>query len=44
MKSCLDLFENLAKRVKNLHNYEVPEIITLLIVNGSDAYTKWLDN
>jgi periplasmic divalent cation tolerance protein len=44
MKSCLDLFENLAKRVKNLHSYEVPEIITLLIVKGSDAYTKWLDN
>jgi periplasmic divalent cation tolerance protein len=30
------LFENLAKRVKQMHSYSVPEIIALPIVKGSD--------
>lgn len=44
MKSRMDLFEKLSKRVKALHSYEVPEIIALPIVKGSRAYMKWLNN
>jgi periplasmic divalent cation tolerance protein len=34
------LFENLAKRVKQMHSYSVPEIIALPIVKGSDNYIQ----
>ncbi|MEW6359144.1 MAG: divalent-cation tolerance protein CutA [Planctomycetota bacterium] len=43
MKTRRDLFERLAARVKELHSYEVPEIIALPIVAGSAAYLKWID-
>jgi periplasmic divalent cation tolerance protein len=42
MKSRKDLFEKLAKTVKILHSYEVPEIIVLPIIEGSRAYLDWL--
>jgi len=29
--------------VKKLHSYEVPEIIALPVIGGSDAYLDWLD-
>jgi periplasmic divalent cation tolerance protein len=44
MKSRKDLFEKLAKTVKALHSYEVPEILALPIVVGSKAYLDWLNN
>ena len=40
MKSRIDLFEKLSEMVKALHSYEVPEIIALPIVKGSEAYMK----
>lgn len=42
-KSRPELFESLAVRVKELHSYEVPEIIALPIVVGSKAYLSWID-
>jgi periplasmic divalent cation tolerance protein len=42
-KSRPELFEPLAARVKELHSYEVPEIIALSIVAGSKAYLSWID-
>jgi periplasmic divalent cation tolerance protein len=36
------LFNNLIKKVKELHSYTVPEIIALPIVEGSEEYLKWL--
>jgi periplasmic divalent cation tolerance protein len=36
------LFEDLEKRVRELHSYSVPEVIALPIVKGSEAYLKWL--
>jgi periplasmic divalent cation tolerance protein len=30
------------KKVKELHSYAVPEIITLPIIQGSEDYLKWL--
>lgn len=43
VKSRLDLFEKLSKRVKSLHTYEVPEIIALPIMQGSKAYLEWIN-
>jgi periplasmic divalent cation tolerance protein len=36
------LFNNLIKKVKELHSYTVPEIIAHPIVDGSEEYLKWL--
>ena len=33
----------LVKRVKELHSYEVPEIICLPITTGSGDYLDWID-
>lgn len=35
-------FEELERRVKSLHSYSVPEIISLPIVEGSSAYLNWI--
>ncbi len=37
------LFEDLEKRVRELHSYSVPEVIALPIVKGSEAYLNWLE-
>jgi periplasmic divalent cation tolerance protein len=42
MKSRMDLFAELAGCVKGLHSYEVPEILALPIVDGSDNYLRWM--
>lgn len=35
-------FPRLERRIRQLHSYEVPEIIALPIVQGSPAYLKWI--
>jgi periplasmic divalent cation tolerance protein len=30
------------ERVRDLHPYEVPEFVVVPIVDGNDAYLKWL--
>ena len=42
MKSRKNLFEKLAETVKILHSYEVPELLVLPIIEGSNAYLDWL--
>jgi periplasmic divalent cation tolerance protein len=42
MKSRKDLFERLVEVVKTTHSYEVPEILALPIVEGSNTYLDWL--
>jgi len=42
MKSRKDLFVELAQRVKALHSYEVPEVLALSIVEGSEDYLAWI--
>lgn len=44
MKSRKDLFEDLSETVKALHSYEIPEIIAVPVVEGSEAYLGWLDS
>ena len=36
------LIERLIKRIKQIHSYEMPEIIAIPIVDGSDEYLKWV--
>jgi len=42
MKSQLGLFKDLSETVKAFHSYEVPEVVALPIVGGSEAYLGWL--
>ena len=41
-KSRVALFEEILKRVKELHSYTVPEIIGLPIIKGSEDYLRWI--
>ncbi|OGW39247.1 MAG: cytochrome C biogenesis protein CcdA [Nitrospirae bacterium RBG_13_39_12] len=41
-KTQKSLFENLMKKVRELHSYTVPEIIAMPIIAGSEDYLKWL--
>jgi len=36
-------FEELENKVRSLHSYSVPEIISLPIVEGSSSYLNWLE-
>jgi periplasmic divalent cation tolerance protein len=42
MKSRKNLFKKLSERVKELHSYEVPEVIALPITEGLPSYLNWL--
>ena len=42
IKSSRTLFDSLAEAIKSVHSYEVPEVIALPIVVGSEAYMNWL--
>ena len=36
-------FGEVEKKVKSLHSYSVPEIISLPIVEGASSYLNWLE-
>ncbi len=42
MKTRSNLFESLRDRVRELHSYEVEEIIALPIVAGNPPYLDWI--
>ena len=42
IKSRRDLFDRLREAIEKEHSYEVPEIIALPIVAGSENYLQWL--
>jgi len=42
IKTSAHRFEALAKRINELHPYEVPEIIALPILDGHAPYLAWL--
>jgi len=44
VKSRLDVLDDVIRRVKALHSYDVPEIIALPLAGGYDAYLRWIDN
>jgi periplasmic divalent cation tolerance protein len=43
IKTKKEAFQQLVKRVKELHKYTVPEIIALPIIDGSESYLQWID-
>jgi len=43
MKSSKKLFTRLSQTIREMHSYEVPEILALPIVKGSRPYLEWLN-
>lgn len=43
VKSKAALFSRLRQRIAELHTYELPEIIALPLVDGSEEYLHWLE-
>ena len=41
-KTCEDKFKTVEKRIKQLHSYEVPEIIAVPITRVSKPYLDWV--
>jgi periplasmic divalent cation tolerance protein len=42
MKTTSDRFEELTACVRELHSYEVPEIVAVPIVRGTPDYLQWI--
>lgn len=42
IKTKMELVDELIKRVKELHSYEVPCIVSLAIENGHTNFLKWI--
>lgn len=42
LKTSRDRIDALWERVRELHPYDVPEFIVVPIVDGSDAYLRWI--
>ena len=43
IKTRLDAFDAIAQKIKELHSYEVPELIALPLATGSPDYLSWID-
>ena len=43
IKSNRGLFPQLREALAREHSYEVPEVVALPVVDGSEAYLAWLD-
>jgi periplasmic divalent cation tolerance protein len=43
IKSRRDVFNKLSEAIAQVHTYEIPEVIALPVVDGSEAYLNWLD-
>ena len=43
IKSSRALFSQLRGEIERLHSYELPEVIAIPIVDGSEGYLTWLD-
>jgi periplasmic divalent cation tolerance protein len=44
MKTRRDLFDKLKTNVKEMHPYELPEIVAIEISDGLPEYLKWIDD
>ncbi|WP_416668235.1 divalent-cation tolerance protein CutA [Egbenema bharatensis] len=42
IKTDLSRFSDLETKVRSIHSYEVPEVIALPLVNGSQPYLDWI--
>ena len=44
MKSRQDLYEPLEQAIRQVHPYEVPEILAVPVAEGSQDYLEWMDH
>mgnify|MGYP001822585064 CR=1 FL=1 len=44
IKTTGDRFPALRERLVAMHPYEVPEVVALPIVDGHDAYLRWIES
>jgi periplasmic divalent cation tolerance protein len=44
IKTSAERFESVKEKIEALHSYQVPEVIALPIVKGSEKYMSWLGN
>jgi periplasmic divalent cation tolerance protein len=44
IKSRRDLFDELRAEVERMHSYEVPEVIALTVIEGSEGYLNWMES
>jgi periplasmic divalent cation tolerance protein len=44
IKSREDLYKELERAIRDVHPYEVPEILAMPVQAGSSSYLAWLDN
>ena len=42
IKTRTALFQQVEGKIKELHSYEVPEIVAVPIIRGSETYLNWL--
>jgi len=43
IKSRRDLMEQLRAAIGKIHSYEVPELLAVPVVDGSESYLAWID-
>jgi periplasmic divalent cation tolerance protein len=43
IKSRRDLFSSIRSEIAKVHSYEVPELLAVPVVEGSDGYLAWMD-
>ena len=43
IKTRRDVFEALRAELSKTHSYEVPEVVALPVVDGSESYLGWID-
>jgi periplasmic divalent cation tolerance protein len=43
IKSSRGLFPRLQAEIEKMHSYEVPEVIAVPVVDGSERYLEWMD-
>lgn len=44
IKSRRDLFVALREEIEKVHPYEVPEVVAMPVLEGSERYLTWLDH
>ena len=44
MKTTARRYQDLERKIRSLHPYELPEIIAVPITAGFDQYLSWIDN
>ncbi len=43
IKTSRALFENVRAQIEKLHSYELPEVVALPVVDGTEQYLEWID-